>query len=56
MSEIAMLERRLLAERGMRGAGLGELTMPQMHVILATGSFALGALTMHLLHRFKVMK
>jgi hypothetical protein len=36
--------------------GLGELTMDQMHVVLATTSFAAGALVMHLLHRYKVMR
>lgn len=55
--ELALVEQHALARRhyGLRG-GLGELTMDQMHIVLATGSFAAGALVMHLLHRFKVMR
>ena len=36
--------------------GLGEIPMATQHVILGVSSFAVGALVMHLLHRYKVMR
>ena len=63
-AELVRLERATLARgprtrsggmQGLRG-GLGELTMDQMHIVLGTGSFIAGAVVMHLLHRYKVMR
>ena len=65
-AELVRLERAALARgprtrsggmHGLRGGGgLGELTMDQMHIVLGTGSFIAGAVVMHLLHRYKVMR